>query len=123
MVITGFIFSSNYLLSPDVISCTTLYIIDGDTFDCSGKRIRLAGIDTPEMPGHCRAGRRCIKGDPYAAKYTLEGLMTGPVTCRPSKKDRYGRTVARCKSGNVDLSCAMLKAKQAVRRYGYISCF
>src|SRR3546814_4753345 len=29
-------------------------VVDGDTLRCGGTRIRLQGIDAPEMPGHCR---------------------------------------------------------------------
>lgn len=37
-----------------VSGCT---VTDGDTIRCNGERIRLLGIDTPELPGHCRQGR------------------------------------------------------------------
>jgi endonuclease YncB( thermonuclease family) len=44
-----------------VSGCT---VTDGDTIRCNGERIRLLGIDTPELPGHCRKGRDCVSGDP-----------------------------------------------------------
>ena len=105
-----------------VISCDSPYIIDGDTLTCDGQRIRLEGIDAPEMPGHCRKGRSCTPGDPYAAKDYLESISRGSVTCLPIKKDAYGRTVARCEAGGRDLSCAMIDADHAVRRYSVILC-
>lgn len=105
-----------------VIACHSPYIIDGDTLTCDGQRIRLEGIDAPEMPGHCRAGRSCTSGDPHAAKSYLESISRGSVTCRPIKKDVYGRTVARCEAGGRDLSCAMIAADHAVRRYSVILC-
>jgi hypothetical protein len=102
--------------------CNSPYIIDGDTFDCIGTRIRLMGIDAPEMPDHCRPGRRCTKGDPLAAKEYLQSLATGRVTCRVTEIDHYGRSIARCHAGEVDLSCAMIASGHAVRRYSNISC-
>lgn len=105
-----------------VISCHSPYIIDGDTLTCDGQRIRLEGIDAPEMPGHCRVGRSCTPGDPHAAKDYLESISRGLVSCRPIKKDVYGRTVARCEAGGRDLSCAMIAADHAVRRYSVILC-
>ena len=39
-----------------VSGCT---VTDGDTIRCDGEPIRLLGIDTPEVPGHCREGRDC----------------------------------------------------------------
>ena len=104
------------------ITCTDPVISDGDTFRCGAHRIRLAGIDAPEMPGHCRPGRACTPGDPFAAQAFLRALARGVVTCRRTDTDHYGRIVARCEAGGQDLSCAMINAGHAVRRYGSISC-
>lgn len=103
--------------------CGSIRVIDGDTFDCGSTRIRLSGIDAPELPGHCRQGRQCTRGDPYAATQNLQNLVAaGSVQCRKTDTDKYGRTVARCTSNGVDLSCGQLDAGLAVRRYGYILC-
>lgn len=105
-----------------IFFCHSPYIIDGDTIDCVGTRIRLMGIDAPEMPDHCREGRRCTEGDPFAAKKYLQSLTTGRVKCRAVETDHYGRTIARCTAGEQDLSCAMIASGHAVRRYSRISC-
>jgi endonuclease YncB( thermonuclease family) len=105
-----------------VISCVTPYVIDGDTFTCNGTTIRLAGIDAPEMPGHCRAGRSCTPGDPIASRDYLRSLSSGVVTCRTTDTDSYGRTVALCEAGGKDLSCAMVAAGHAARRYRSLTC-
>lgn len=105
-------------------TCSSPRIIDGDTFDCSGTRVRLAGIDSPELPGHCRQGRDCAPGDALASTANLRKLIGGAeVQCRKSDTDHYGRTVARCSVGGRDLSCAQLEGEFAIRRYGYILCF
>lgn len=105
------------------ISCHHPYIIDGDTFDCGGTRVRLAGIDAPEMPGHCRQGRTCTPGNPHAAKTALSELTRTTVNCEQTDTDHYGRVIARCKASGKDLSCAMIDANHAVRRYGFILCY
>ncbi|MCC6828279.1 MAG: thermonuclease family protein [Novosphingobium sp.] len=108
---------------PSII-CSSPRIIDGDTFDCGGTRVRLAGIDSPELPGHCRQGRVCAPGDALASTANLQRLIGGAeVQCRKSDTDRYGRTVARCSAGGRDLSCAQLEGGFTIRRYGYIFCF
>ena len=92
--------------------------IDGDTIICGGDRIRLNGIDAPEMPGHCRRGRICVAGDPYASRDNLVRLLRrGDIEIIPLKTDRYGRTVAQVTAGGLDLSCAQLDYAEYVSRW------
>jgi len=81
------------LLLIVALTCTPV-VIDGDTIRCGHERIRLLDIDAPEMPGHCRRGRVCVKGDPYASRNKLKRLLTArPLTIRRFGTDRYGRTL------------------------------
>jgi endonuclease YncB( thermonuclease family) len=105
--------------------CAAPYVIDGDTLQCSrGPRVRLARTDAPEMPGHCRRGRKCALGDPYVSKAALVGriqrrdLQCEPVSASPrggSATDFYGRTVARCLVAGTDLGAFLLSRGFAVR--------
>ncbi|MGT2513435.1 thermonuclease family protein [Sphingomonas panni] len=90
-----------------------LVVVDGDTLRCGGERIRLMGIDAPEMPGHCRRGRRCVEGDPYASKAALAAMLKGKATIERRGRDRYGRTLARVRVNGVDLSAAQMRAGMA----------
>lgn len=104
-------------------TCTRLRVIDGDTFACGQQRVRLQGIDAPELAGHCRPGRRCTPGDGVASRAHLQQLVAwSRVECRQTDTDVYGRTVARCSAGRKDLSCAQVAAGQAVLRYAPITC-
>ncbi|MGX6646572.1 thermonuclease family protein [Maricaulaceae bacterium MS644] len=103
-------------------ACEPLRVIDGDTLDCAGERVRLAGIDAPEMTGHCRSGRTCVDGDPHAARAALQAFAAGGLTCAPSGRDTYGRTIARCEADGRDASCALIASGHAEARYGRISC-
>lgn len=106
-----------------VFACLELEIIDGDTLRCDGRSIRLASIDAPEMPGHCRRGRTCVDGDPFASKANLEQLtQTGTVECRQIDTDRYNRIVARCSANGRDLSCAQVAMGFAIVRYRELVC-
>lgn len=69
-------------------------VTDGDTIRCGDERIRLLGIDAPEMPEHCRPGRDCVEGDPYASTSNLAAAMTGKLTINRIGEDHYGRTLA-----------------------------
>lgn len=98
-------------------SCSVASITDGDTLRCAdGTRVRIAGIDAPEISA-CAANRKCVSGDPQASKRSLANLASGrTLSCRPVGRS-YNRVVAFCAAGTVDLSCAQVKAGQAVTRY------
>lgn len=102
--------------------CAPLTVTDGDSLRCGSVRVRLLGIDAPEMPGSCRQGRQCVQGDPYAARDYLVSLTRTAVQCTPLGQDRYGRTLARCTANGIDLSCALIRSGHAVRRYADIRC-
>lgn len=99
-------------------SCTA---IDGDTLRCGPagaeriERVRLIGIDAPELPGHCARWRKCVAGDAWASKAALARLVEGQkVELRRLGQDRYGRTLAIATVGGINLSCAMVRAGQAI---------
>ena len=107
------------------IYCEAPRAIDGDTIACTNlpAHVRLLGIDAPEMPGHCRQGRVCTAGDPFAARAALAAMLaTGPVWVAGAGHDRYGRILARVVVGRIDTGCAMVAAKVAVYRYSTIHC-
>lgn len=101
---------------------------DGDAIRCAGqgsegKSMRLYGIDAPEMPGACRPGRSCTPGNPFAARNHLARLTRGRrVVCQQRDTDSYGRRVVECRADGINLSCAMIAARFAVRRYGRPDC-
>lgn len=114
-----------WFLGTDAVTftCASAEVLDGDTFDCGAQRVRLAGIDAPELPGHCRPGRDCTPGDPYASTANLRNLIgSTKLECRQTDTDVFGRAISRCTAGERDLSCEQLAAGQAVRRYGWIWC-
>jgi len=79
-------------------------VIDGDTLDLSGRRIRLNGVDAPESTQICE-----MHGQPYrcgeAATRALADLVRDTmVRCDPSGTDRYRRILARCRTVTDDVS-------------------
>lgn len=101
------------LLAPVALNCV---VVDGDTLRCGPERVRLIGIDAPEL-GRCPRHRKCAPGDGPAARRSLSRLAAGkPLTIERRGRDRYGRTLAFVSVAGRDLSCALLRAGQAVYR-------
>ncbi|MEH3107115.1 MAG: thermonuclease family protein [Sphingomonas fennica] len=103
------------MITPIIIAfalaCTAT---DGDTIRCGDERIRLLGIDAPELPGHCRRGRVCAPGDGAASRRSLAGRMQPDLSIERVGRDRYGRTLAIVRAGRTNLSCYQLRAGQAI---------
>jgi endonuclease YncB( thermonuclease family) len=90
-------------------------VIDGDTIEIHGLRIRLYGIDAPE------SGQLCLKptGERWRcgqqASFALaDRIRRTTVSCRPRDRDRYGRIVAVCFKGKEDLNRWMVANGWAV---------
>ncbi|MDX2307036.1 MAG: thermonuclease family protein [Hyphomicrobium sp.] len=89
-------------------------VIDGDTLEIHGTRIRLEGIDAPEKAQTCEGtkGAAVAKIWPcgLAAIRRLEDLAQGKsVTCRGRERDAYGRLIGFCASEDVDLNATMIR--------------
>jgi endonuclease YncB( thermonuclease family) len=73
-------------------------VIDGDTIEIAGERIRLHGIDAPESWQKCQDGDggtyRCGK----EAAFALERFLAAsrPTRCETVERDRYKRLVGVC---------------------------
>lgn len=97
-----------------------VHVVDGDTLDVGGTRVRLHGIDAPEVKQMCGG-----KGAPtwacgawvsQEARNRYEGRL---ARCETLDTDRYGRVVARCEVGGRDIGREMVRdgLAFAYRRY------
>jgi endonuclease YncB( thermonuclease family) len=79
-------------------------IIDGDTLEIHGRRIRLWGIDAPESSQLCRGEDSLQYQCGAKAANELDAYNARrPVNCLPITLDQYRRTVASCSVEGVDL--------------------
>lgn len=94
----------------------TASVIDGDTIEIHGQRIRLHGIDAPESKQLCldALGKkyRCGQRAALALADFIDSRQ--PVSCREVDRDRYGRVVAVCKAGGVDIGGWMVRQGHAL---------
>lgn len=95
------------------------HIIDGDTIEVSGQRIRLHGIDAPEWDQTCtKGGEKYSCGQAATAALKMMVADRG-VNCQGKDVDRYGRIVAVCFVGKADINARMVMLGWALsyRRY------
>ena len=95
-------------------------VVNGDTLKVDGRTIRLWGIDAPELVQACERDGRSYACGHEAAAY-LRTLLTSvtvaaalEVACAPRTNDRYGRPVALCRLGDMDLGAEMVRAGWAL---------
>ena len=96
------------------------YVIDGDTINISDVRIRLNGIDTPEIDQICRTNGLIWHCGVEATKMMRHLTKGKTVTCIGNTKDQYGRLIANCFVGELNLNATMVKSGMALS-YRYYS--
>lgn len=89
-------------------------VIDGDTFEVAGTKIRLHAIDAPESDQMCQTEQ--------GADWACGGWITRAVSdrysgemanCTTIELDRYGRTVARCMALGEDVGAWLVREGMA----------
>ena len=99
---------------------SSLKIIDGDTIILNSEKIRLYGIDTPEIKQTCtdNYGHTYLCG--VKAKLELEKIIgSKKVSCIKKTKDRYKRSISICYVDENDINSLMVKRGWALayRKY------
>jgi len=79
-------------------------VIDGDTLEIGGVRVRLHGVDAPESSQNCVANGATYRCGQRAALALSDLIGVQTVRCEQLDTDRYGRAVARCLAGGQDVA-------------------
>lgn len=85
-------------------------VTDGDTIQVQGERVRLWGIDAPEMNQVCHADGQPYQAGEMAAMAVTVVIDNDPVSCDVLDTDRYGRAVVRYSVEGNDLGSMMVAA-------------
>ncbi len=109
--------SSGAPAAATAVTWAEIRVTDGDTFRVRDERIRIANIDTPEMPGRARCDSEARLA--LEAKARLGELLSdGEVRLARQGLDRYGRTLATVRAGGVDVGEQLIRDRLAQRWMG-----
>lgn len=91
-------------------------VVDGDTVRLGDERIRIIGLDAPELHGKCRAERRLAE---RARDRLAELLATDDVVIiRAGRPDKYRRTLAVIRADGLDVARVLIQERLARPYHG-----
>ena len=120
VIVVAVTFAGALPAKADTISGTAS-VIDGDTIEIRGIRIRLHAVDAMESRQGCflpdGKAWNCGRDAAYAL---ADKIGRAPISCEVRDVDRYGRLVAVCRKAGEDLNAWLVVNGWAVayRRYG-----
>ena len=101
-LIVGALISSVAVAKSDTITGEPR-VIDGDTIEVSGQKIRIHGVDAPESRQTCQKGGMEWLCGQEASKAMRAIVGRSKVACEAIDTDRYGRIVGRCVADGRDI--------------------
>ncbi len=95
-------------------------VVDADTLDLHGERIRLVGVDAPEGGQRCLdAAGKLTRCGSIAANALDDYIAQSPVTCTIDGKDRYGRLLGTCSVRGADIQEWLVRSGHALAYRDY----
>ena len=94
-------------------------VVDGDSLVLEGERIRLMGIDAPELAQICNRNAKVWMCGKAARSALRKHISSALVLCRSSGEDQFGRWLAICKMNDQEINAWMVEAGWAVDFGGY----
>jgi endonuclease YncB( thermonuclease family) len=89
-------------------------VVDGDSLEIAGERVRLEGIDAPEASQTCGGGWLGTWSCGRAATAQLRWLVGGRrVDCEAAGRDKYGRVLGWCTADGRDINAEMVRTGHA----------
>ncbi len=83
-------------------------VIDGMTLEVQGQRLRLFGIDAPDLKQTCRWPNKVIPCGQVSRTAMMDLVAQTRVVCAPLDQKRTGVRLARCRAGGFDIGANMV---------------
>jgi len=94
----------------EIFSDTAVIVVDGDTIKFNNKKIRLHGIDTPEIKQLCKNNKDENYQCGVKAKLALINMINNkPIKCLIHGKDRYKRLIGTCFINEININRWLVK--------------
>jgi endonuclease YncB( thermonuclease family) len=115
-------FAILYLLNrfPQIDFQSRVSVMDGDSFRRGSQRVRLFGIDAPELAQKCLDRKGWLYACGLSAKQALQELIgSSEIRCDIVERDKYRRDVARCRKDGLDINREMVWLGWAIAYKGH----
>lgn len=90
-------------------------VIDGDTLLADGERLRIEGVDAPEIAQTCSLPDGSVYGCGEDARRNLRAIVVAAGwECSGVQRDRYHRLLVICRRGQNDLGALLVASGFAV---------
>ena len=100
LILQIFIFQS--LVAQEIVGAPK--IIDGDTIHINSYKVRLEGIDAPEMKQMCKKDEKDYLCGLYAKNKIKEKIGKKKIRCISFGIDRYKRNLGTCFTEEINLN-------------------
>ena len=113
------LFFYNKLHTAEIINGNAK-IIDGDTLHIGKYKIRLHGIDAPELNQNCLFNHKVWNCGKESKNFLINFIDNKKISCKLIDKDRYKRHVGICFKDTINLNKKIVQAGWAIA-YRYYS--
>jgi endonuclease YncB( thermonuclease family) len=94
-------------------------VVDGDSLDLDGRKLRLRAIDAPELAQTCFRGGRAWPCGAEARDALRKLIAQRGVICSGGREDKYRRLLVDCDAAGEDVNAAMVRSGMAVAFGGF----
>ena len=94
-ILIFYFFSSIFFLTNNLFA-SHVTVVDGDTIKIGDVKIRLSGIDAPEINQICVASEGKVACGKISRDILITKVTNNKISCTDEGKDFYGRVLGEC---------------------------